>query len=62
MDDFLINIHLDTNECANSPCDNGGTCLNDVGSFRCKCPPNWEGRYCRKGGFVYCKNLVQHAT
>lgn len=36
----------DLNECDSSPCLNGGSCFNDVGSFRCVCPQNTTGPYC----------------
>lgn len=29
---------IDVDECANSPCTNGATCVNEAGSFRCMCP------------------------
>lgn len=31
---------IDVDECANNPCSNGATCVNEAGSFRCICPPN----------------------
>jgi len=36
----------DTDECTSSPCDNGGLCLNTVGSFRCFCRPGFAGDTC----------------
>ncbi|XP_065065335.1 neurogenic locus notch homolog protein 2-like [Rhopilema esculentum] len=37
----------DVNECLTSPCYNGGTCINTVGSFSCTCAPGWEGTDCQ---------------
>lgn len=31
---------IDVDECANNPCLNGATCVNEAGSFRCICPPD----------------------
>lgn len=28
------------------PCRNGGTCIDEVDSFRCFCPSGWEGELC----------------
>ena len=36
----------DINECAPAPCQNGGTCVDLVGSFRCDCPAEFEGANC----------------
>lgn len=36
----------DLNECDSSPCQNGGTCINEIGSFHCICPSNVTGTYC----------------
>lgn len=35
---------LETNDCANSPCRNGGTCIDSYNSFQCLCPSGWEVR------------------
>ncbi|GLH14886.1 Fat-like cadherin-related tumor suppressor homolog [Gryllus bimaculatus] len=40
---------LDVDECngsARGPCQNGGTCYNEPGNYRCVCPPNVTGRHC----------------
>ena len=34
--DFVIVPDID--ECASSPCKNGGTCVDAVNSFTCQCP------------------------
>lgn len=33
-------------ECASSPCANGGTCRDGVNGFSCTCPPGYTGRNC----------------
>ena len=37
---------LDINECATTPCRNGGSCNNTIGSYVCSCPPGWVGKNC----------------
>ncbi|KAL9692813.1 hypothetical protein quinque_000108, partial [Culex quinquefasciatus] len=34
---------INIDECAEGPCQNGGTCIDMVGRFRCECPPQWTG-------------------
>ncbi|KAM7367654.1 hypothetical protein PAMP_013939 [Pampus punctatissimus] len=41
-----IYCHENINDCINSPCRNGGTCIDGVNSFQCFCPDGWEGKLC----------------
>ena len=33
----------DINECASNPCQQGGTCDDQVNGFTCSCPPGFAG-------------------
>ncbi|KAL5006713.1 hypothetical protein ScPMuIL_015519 [Solemya velum] len=37
---------LDINECSPNPCQNGGTCTNDINSYWCACGPGFNGTNC----------------
>ncbi|XP_055623547.1 protein serrate [Toxorhynchites rutilus septentrionalis] len=37
---------INIDECAEGPCQNGGTCIDMIGKFRCECPPQWTGETC----------------
>ena len=38
---------IDTDECKGSnPCQNGGTCQNKVGTYKCVCPSGYSGFNC----------------
>lgn len=38
--------NLDINDCLGNPCKNGGTCTDEIDSFRCFCPNGWGGEFC----------------
>ena len=37
---------LDTDDCADVTCQNGGKCEDQVGGFKCKCAAGYEGTLC----------------
>ncbi|CAB3372126.1 Hypothetical predicted protein [Cloeon dipterum] len=39
--------HENINDCAETVCQNGGTCVDRVNSFQCICRDGWEGTYCQ---------------
>lgn len=39
----------DLDDCASSPCAQGGTCIDLDDGFECVCPPQWEGKTCQIG-------------
>lgn len=41
------------NECNQFPCENGGTCMNNDGSFTCICKEGWDGPTCQNGTFFF---------
>uniref|UniRef100_A0A8C4T401 Delta-like protein n=1 Tax=Erpetoichthys calabaricus TaxID=27687 RepID=A0A8C4T401_ERPCA len=38
--------HENINDCASSPCRNGGTCIDKVNIYQCICSDGWEGIHC----------------
>lgn len=44
----------DIDDCLSSPCQNGGTCIDEVNSFVCLCLPSYGGSRCEKGGDPVC--------
>uniref|UniRef100_A0A3Q2VZY8 Delta-like protein n=1 Tax=Haplochromis burtoni TaxID=8153 RepID=A0A3Q2VZY8_HAPBU len=44
--------HENINDCASSPCKNGGTCIDEINSFKCFCPDGWEGSLCDEWIFL----------
>ena len=41
------NCETDWDECWNSPCLNGGTCLDGIAHFNCSCPAGFSGSRCQ---------------
>ena len=39
----------DTETCASNPCQNGGSCVDGIGSYSCSCPTGYEGDHCQIG-------------
>lgn len=37
---------LDFDECANNPCQNGGTCQHGINSYQCSCAIGYHGQNC----------------
>ena len=44
-------LPVDINECASSPCKNGGTCVDGINSYTCNCDVGYEGDNCETGIF-----------
>ena len=36
----------DEDDCASDPCENGGTCVDEVNSYSCTCDPGFTGQSC----------------
>jgi len=57
-----VQLCADVNECSpdkQNPCQNGGTCTNTIGGFKCKCPTQWMGDLCDEGSFFLTSFLHQ---
>ena len=46
-------VFVDVDECASSPCQNGGTCKNEIGTYKCLCFPGYKGKNCDQGEVDY---------
>ena len=43
---FAVFWFSDIDDCANSPCQNGGSCTDGVNQFTCQCVPGFTGTNC----------------
>lgn len=51
----------DVNECLDNPCVNALSCINLVGSYRCKCHVGWMGKKCEQN-INDCIGQCQHGA
>lgn len=42
----------DIDDCQSNPCQNGGTCIDEINSFVCLCLPSYGGAACEKGNVL----------
>ena len=47
----LLHIYIDIDECVAAPCDNGGTCTDQVNSYTCNCVGGYTGLTCQTGNY-----------
>ena len=43
---------VDIDDCANSPCQNGGTCTDNVNGHTCTCVAGYTGENCETGWYI----------
>ena len=42
-------LYLDIDDCATSPCQNGGSCTDQVNGYTCNCVGGYDGTNCENG-------------
>ncbi|KAL5006010.1 hypothetical protein ScPMuIL_017168 [Solemya velum] len=48
-DQIMEHMCDDHDVCAENPCQNGGTCVSNHGTFYCQCPKHYAGARCERG-------------
>ena len=46
-------------ECLSNPCENGGSCEDQVNRYTCHCPPGYSGDHCQTGNIAFRTHLRQ---
>ena len=61
--DWLANypgaLFIDINPCSQNPCENGGTCLDHVTAYSCKCVPGYIGINCEVANRFNIYNQIE---
>ena len=52
----------DVDECQDSPCQNGATCINLRGRFYCECPAGYSGDICEQDPCSTSNSCLHNAT
>ena len=52
MIDNILPSLVDVDECASSPCQNGGTCLDQINSYNCSCAVGYNGSDCETSKYT----------
>ena len=50
---LICDVVVDINECASTPCQNGGTCSDLVNAFQCQCADRFMGETCETGKDIH---------
>ena len=53
---------LDIDECASAPCQNGGTCVDQVNGYLCQCAPGYTDLQCQTGEGIYLQTSLYGRT
>ena len=48
-------MHTDIDECDSNPCQNNGTCNDEVNGYTCTCAAGFTGTECAIGIFLFSK-------
>ena len=44
---LLAHCVVDIDECESDPCENEGTCEDEVNAYTCACAPGYNGTHCK---------------
>lgn len=53
---FFYRCETEIDECLSNPCQNNGTCIDNLGYFECKCTEDYVGDHCEQLRQVTCEN------
>ena len=54
---FLKFMLTDIDECVSAPCQNGGTCTDQINGYLCQCAPGYTDRHCQTGKRIILEQI-----
>ena len=57
---YHTQIHSDIDECSSNPCQNGGTCNDDINGYICTCVEGYDGHTCDNGTSVILYQVISY--
>ncbi|MCB4762255.1 MAG: calcium-binding EGF-like domain-containing protein [Sulfurovum sp.] len=57
-----IPLFTDIDECVSAPCQNGGTCTDQVNGYLCQCAPGYSGLHCQTGKMTVTLKYISDRT
>ncbi|CAH1247746.1 SELP [Branchiostoma lanceolatum] len=56
----IIVKQANVDECVSDPCENGGTCEDEINGYTCTCADGYVGEHCETGKFSHENCLIVH--
>lgn len=57
-DEDFFWLFSEIDNCKNSTCKNGASCLDGIESYTCVCADGWDGKFCEQGILAFVKFYV----
>ena len=54
--EIVIDCSLDIGECTSAPCQNNGTCIDEINRFTCNCADGFSGNVCETSEILFTEN------
>ena len=60
--EMIFSYISDINECSSNPCENGGSCTDNVNHYTCSCADGYTGIHCETGKNLNLIFVIIHSN